>query len=62
MFDIRLREVGTKIGLNGTSKLNRQTDRHTDTKTEGHLTYKKHWPRGPMLLKIKEKNISGICE
>ena len=34
ILDIRLREVGAKRPLNGTSKVNRQTDRHTDTQTD----------------------------
>ena len=33
ILDIRLREVGAKRPLNGTSKVNRQTDGQTD----GHL-------------------------
>ena len=36
-MDIRLREVWAKRRLNGTSKVNRQTDTHTDR----HLTEKK---------------------
>jgi hypothetical protein len=31
ILDIRLREVGAKRGLNGTSKVNKQTDRHKHT-------------------------------
>jgi hypothetical protein len=44
ILDIRLWEVGRKRRLNGTSKVNRRTDRQTDIST-----YKKHQPRGPML-------------
>ena len=33
--DIRLREVGAKRPLNGTSKVNRHTDGQTDTHTDG---------------------------
>ena len=56
MLDIRLREVGAKRPLNGTSKVNRWTDgqthRRTDTQTD-ISTYRKHRPRGPMLWKWK---------
>ena len=48
MFDIRLWEVGAKRPLNGTSKVNRQTDRRTHRQTD-ISTYRKHRPRGPML-------------
>ena len=34
ILDIRLREVGAKRPLNGTSKVNRQTDKQTDTQTD----------------------------
>ena len=37
IFDIRLREVGAKRPLNGTSKVSRQTDGRTNTQTDGHL-------------------------
>ena len=37
IFDIRLWEVGAKRLLNGTSKVNRQTDKHTDGQTDGHF-------------------------
>ena len=33
ILDIRLREVGAKRPLNGTSKVNRHTDGHTDRRT-----------------------------
>ena len=33
IFDIRIREVGAKRPLNGTSKVNRQTHRQTDRRT-----------------------------
>ena len=46
ILDILIWEVGTKIRLNGTSKVNWQADTHMDK-----LTYRKHWPRGPMLWK-----------
>ena len=46
LLDIRLREVGANRPSNGTSKVNRQTDKQTDI-----LTYRKHRPRGPMLWK-----------
>ena len=36
VLDIQLRKVGAKRPLNGTSKVNRHTDGHTDTRTEGH--------------------------
>ena len=39
-LDIGLWEVGAKKHLNGTSKVNRHTDK---------LTYRKHRPRGSML-------------
>ena len=51
ILDIRLREVGAKRHLNGTSKVNRQTNKHTDRHTD-KSTYRKHWPRGPMLWKL----------
>ena len=35
ILDIRLREVGAKRPLNGTSKVNRHTDGHTDRRTHG---------------------------
>ena len=37
IFDIQLREVGAKRPLNGTSKVNRQTDRHTDGQADGQI-------------------------
>ena len=41
ILDIRLREVGAKKTLNGTSKVNRHTDGHTDRRThrqtDGHF-------------------------
>ena len=46
ILDIRLWEVVAKRRLNGTSKVNWRTDRKTDIST-----YRKHWPRGPMLWK-----------
>ena len=51
---IRLREVGAKRPLNGTSKW---TDTHTDRRTDGQTdisTYRKHRPRGPMLWKYTQ--------
>ena len=48
ILDIRLREVGAKKCLNGTSKVNRRTDKQTDKQTD-ISTYRKHRPRGPML-------------
>ena len=50
ILDIRLREVGAKRRLNGTSKVNRRTHKHTDRQTD-ISTYRKHQPRGPMLWK-----------
>ena len=47
ILDIQLREVGAKRRLNGTSKVNRHTDRRTDIST-----YRKHWLGGPMLWKV----------
>ena len=52
ILDIRLREVGAKRLLNGTSKVNRQTHRRTDRQTHRRTdisTYRKHRPRRPML-------------
>ena len=57
IFDIRLREVGAKRPLNGTSKVNThthtQTDRRTDGQTDGQTdrqtdksTYRLNRPRG----------------
>jgi hypothetical protein len=39
ILDIRLREVGARRPLNGTSKVkrDRQTDRQTDKHTDGHF-------------------------
>ena len=37
ILDIQLREVGAKRRLNGTSKVNTQTDKHTD----GHFDLQK---------------------
>ena len=37
LLDIRLREVGAKKRLNGTSKVNRQTQRRTDKHTDGQI-------------------------
>ena len=34
ILDIRLREVGAKRPVNGTSTVNRQTDKHTDGHTD----------------------------
>ena len=50
ILDIRLREVGAKRPLNGTSKVNTYTDRQTD-KHMDISTCRKHRPRGPMLWK-----------
>ena len=44
ILDIRLWEVGAKRRLNGTSKVNTQTDSRTDIST-----CRKHRPTGPML-------------
>ena len=44
IFDLQLQEVGAKRRLNGTSKVNRHTNKHMDIST-----YRKHRPRGPML-------------
>ena len=41
ILDIRLREVGAKRPLNGTSKVNRHTDRRTDTQTDRHFDLQK---------------------
>ena len=45
ILDIRLREVGAKRPLKGTSKVNRhtntRTDGQTDGQTDGHLDLKK---------------------
>ena len=51
ILDIRFWEVGAKKRLNGTSKVNTQTDKQTDRRTD-ILTYRKHWPRGPLLWKL----------
>ena len=39
IFDIQLLEVGAKRPLNGTSKVNRQTDGQTNTQTDGHFNF-----------------------
>ena len=51
ILDILLWEVGEQRRFNGTSKVNRQTDRLTDTHME-KSTYRKNRPRGPMLWKV----------
>ena len=54
ILDIRLREVGAKWCLNGTSKVSTRTNRRTDGQTDRRTdisTYRKHPPRGPMLWK-----------
>ena len=54
ILDIRLREMGAKRRLNGTSKVNRRTDGQTDKQTDRQTdisTYRKHRHRGPMLWK-----------
>ena len=74
-LDNRLWEVGAKRRLNRTSKLNRQTDRRTDTQTDRQtdiLTYRKHWPRRPILWKKRHPDLfcwtvlfllkSGVCQ
>ena len=56
-LDIWLWEVGAKICLNNTSKwTQRQTDRESNKDME-KSNYRKHWPRGPMLWKLK----SSLC-
>ena len=67
ILDIRLQEVGAKRRLNGTSKVNTHTDKHTSKHTDKHTntymdksTYRKHWPRGPMLWKVLPKLHSQI--
>ena len=47
---IGLREMGAKRRFNGTSKVNRRTDKQTDKQTD-ISTYRKQRPRGPMLWK-----------
>ena len=42
--------MGAKRRLNGTSKVNRRTNKQTDTRMD-ISTYRKHRPRGPMLWK-----------
>ena len=64
IFDIRLREVGAKRPLNGTSKVNRHTDTETDRRTDRRtdiLTYRKHRPRGPMLWKSALDSLASKC-
>ena len=64
ILDIRLREVGAKRRLNGTSKVNRQTDRRTDTQTDRHTdgqTHRRTFQKG----KEKEgaqKDLSDLLE
>ena len=52
IFDFRLWEVWAKRPLNSTSKVNRQTHGQTDRQMDISI-YRKHWPRGPMLWKLK---------
>ena len=54
--------MGAKIPLNGTSKVNRQTDRQTKKQTYGHLTYRKHRPTGPLLWKLTKAQIWESCK
>ena len=37
IFDIQLREVGAERPVNGTSKVNGQTDKQTDGHTDGYF-------------------------
>ena len=59
ILDIWLREVGAKRPLNGTSKVNRQTDTHTHRYMD-KSTYRKHRPKGPMLWKYGFLGILGL--
>ena len=56
ILDIRLWEVGTKKRLNGTSKVNTQTDGHTDRRThrqtDGHFDLQKASAQRADALKI----------
>ena len=54
--NVHIWEVGAKRHLNGTSKVNRQTDRHTDGQTDRRTdksTYRLNRPRGPIQWKTK---------
>ena len=53
ILDIRLWEVGAKRPLNGTSKVNRQTHRRTNTHTDGHFDLYKASTQRADALKIK---------
>ena len=52
ILDIRLREVRAKRRLNGTSKVNTQTDRQTDRQTDGQIDLKKASAQRADALKI----------
>ena len=52
IFDIRLREVGAKRPLNGTSKVNRHTNTWTDRQTDGHFDLSKASAQRAYALKI----------
>ena len=54
ILDIQFWEVGAKRPLNGTSKVNGQTDTHTHTQTD-KSTYRKHRPRADALKIIPTK-------
>ena len=52
ILHIRLWEAGAKKRLNGTFKVNRQTDRHTDGQKDGHFDLQKALAQRADALKI----------
>ena len=59
LLDIQLREVEAKRRLNGTSKVNKHTNRQTDTQTD-ISTYRKHPPDGRCFEKLE--NLKKHCK
>ena len=62
---IRIREVGAKIHLNGTSKVNRHTDRQTDKHTYGQIDLWKSLAQRADALKMSKNRLilfEYICE
>ena len=60
IFYIRLWEVGAKRPLNGTSKVNIQTDRRTNTQTDGHFDLQK--ASAQRVDAVKRKQISILAQ
>ena len=57
ILDIRLWEVGAKRPLNGTSKVNRQTNTQTARQTDGHFDLEKASAQRADALKTQSKTV-----